>query len=79
MKILAGTERRKNHACFFTNASPEKRIKLPKFVSKLKEEGQNQMFCSINVTRFWRRTNLHLSVLKLDNNYFISAIILVIF
>ena len=44
MKILAGTERRNNHACFFTNTSPEKRTELPKFVSKLKEEGQNQSF-----------------------------------
>ena len=54
MKILAGTERRNNHACFFTNASPEKMTELPKFVSKLKEEGQNQMFYSINVTSLFQ-------------------------
>ena len=54
MKILAGTERRNNHVCFFTNASPEKRTELPKSVSELKEKGQNQMFYSINVTSLFQ-------------------------
>ena len=48
VKLLVDRERFNNHACSFTNSSPEKRTELRKFVWKLKGKGINTFNNFIN-------------------------------